>query len=328
MRKIVFPFVLAFGIVGGGIYAQDVNPDITLHVTTVSIDDANVLAVTPDGEFLLATDDANNQAHVFMTEGLLSNNVDQVASADLYGAPTALAATNRYGLVAVATGDESDLIQVLDFESSAKDITYSLLDVTRNPNFAAFSPDNRWGIVTGSDGYTVWEWLSAENVNLYQMEDGDIRGAALSSEIVYLLHSGGIDTLRLNTSEPPIEGDLSANFDAAPVSINLGSDVGVVALENDDLILFNLETLDTIASINAGVGPITAMEFVALPDALWLAVTAQGQAAVFLFDVSDPNAIEPLGQIALDAPARALTTYDDMIFVSDGSSVMVIQASA
>jgi WD40 repeat protein len=312
---------------GSVVQAQDVNPDITIEVTTLDIPNVNALSITPNGQYLLASDSAANQARLFATANMLSGAVEQVASADLYGTPTAVTATDRYGLVAVSGGDSGDLLQMLDFQSRARDITYSLLDVTSNPTFTAFAPGNRWGIAVGDDGYTVWEWLSADNVNLYQSEDRGIRGAAISGDTVYLLHSGGIDTLTLVESQPPGDGELSLDLDSSPVAISLTTDTGAVALDNNTLALLNLDTLDTITTFPVDDGPVSQMAFVTLPDDLWLAATLQGQNAVALFDVSDPAAVEPLGRIALDSTPQSMVAYRNLIFVSDGSGIMVIQAS-
>ena len=293
---------------------------------TLSIEGANALAITADGQRLLVSDASASQVRVYGVNDVF-NAQENPARLDLYGTPFALAATNNFGLAAIGDGGTNQ-VQVFQLRGRG-DTTVNLFDIPQGPTAIMLSPDQRWAVVIGQAGYAVMELLSGDNINFY-VYDVPITHAALTDDTVLLVQRGSneIETKSLNAGSPPEVSTvlaLSSGVDA--LAVNENGSLGAAALNNGDIVFFNPASLTETGSYSHG-GSVLALAFVDTGSAEWLAVAVSNQESIDVLDVSNINAVTNLGQIVTDAPIQALVARDNLIATSDGSIITLIQAAS
>jgi len=294
---------------------------------TLSIEGANALAITSDGQRLLVADARGEQVRVYNVADVFDAEENPLRFS-LYGTPSALAATDNFGLAAINAGG-SNQVQVFQLRGRG-DTTVNLFDVPEGPTAIMLSPDQRWAIVVGQGGYAVMELLSGDNINFY-VYDTPVAHAALANDVALLVGVGGsneIETLSLNEGSPPEpSSSLSMSGGVDTLALNADASLGAAALDNGQIVFFNPSSLSETGSFSLG-GTVQGLAFVDTGSAQWLAVSVANQDSIDVLDVSDVNAVTNLGQIVTDAPVQALAASGNVIATSDGSIVTLIQAAS
>lgn len=310
--------------------AQDLAP--MDPVATLEAGDFRALAVTADGALLLVADAENDQVRVYdfsdPSQPTLINLVD------MDGSPVTLAGAQDYALAGVLTGADSDLVQVIGRSRYTPQRPYNsinFIDIPSAPGSIALSPNMLWGAVISAEGITLLELISADEINsaVIPADGGRVSAAALSNDRLFTLTEAS-DSVAIDTvaAGPVLEAldPLALDGPAISLAINPRGSLGAVMLADNRLVLFNPADASVHSTYDVSGSARPRLNFVVREDAEWLALAADGMTDILLLDVSDPTAIGELGTLTLDTPIRALTSFNDLIIVSDGQKVSIFSA--
>ena len=312
-----------------GAQAQDTAP--IGPIGTVAAGDFRALAVTSGGDRLLIADAENNQLRIYNFSDPSSPAL--LTSVDLDGEPVALAAADNFALVAVTTGESTDAVRVIAPSVYARQSGYleaNSIDIPRAPRTIRLSPDNRWAVVVSERGYSILELISAGEINSlpFAADASPVIDAAVANNTAYLLHDSSLEiqSLRANlaiqrTSQIEFEGQ------AAALALNTGITLGVVALDDNQLVFFDPVALETVSTLSLEGEAIAGMQFVSGEEGEWLAITQADSTDITLIDVSNPADVGELGTLATSfaAPVQAMVSYDTLIAATDGQTVSIFQ---
>lgn len=325
MAKLLIGVVMALGVVIG-IFAQNTAPfDL---IATLDVDSTSALAITSDGEQLVVGTADGNLVQVYSLED--PANPRFLNAVELDGTPTALLGALDFALVTVAAED-GDLLQIVarpSYNPREGFINYGTYDIIAQPTGTAISPSTRWGIIYGEAGFTVLEILSVDEINSRTIEDASIASAAVANDGLLLLPTDD-PTLHAITMGRGVqlgrilETELGAL--GRDLALNIRGTVGAVLLEDSRVVLFDPDTLEAVNTIELAEA-YDAVYFLTREDAEWLILSHNDDSTLEVLDVSDPEAVEPVGLFELDAPPQSLAIYSQLMVVSDGQTVTIFAA--
>lgn len=285
--------------------------------------DFRSVAVTDDGRLLVA-DGENRQVRVY---NLSTEDAPEViATLDMGGEPTLIAAAGEYAAVVTHTDQQTDLLQTMA-RSRYQRLGWQIvleLDIEPSPRALVISPDNRWGILIYDDGYTLLSFISSDNVGLNTFDDMILDAAFDDSNNVYLL-TDAPSIIRATLSTGPslsIEETLRLPQPATNLAVTDDATRGAVAFEDGTVSAFDPAAMALEDTINRRSRLAPQMEFFRLNDVPWLVLYRVGEEAVELVDFRSLDVLntQPL---AVNFELRALTTSGDRLIVSSSTSVNI-----
>jgi hypothetical protein len=311
-----------------GVRAQDSAP--FGRIGSVEAGDFRALAVTSGGDRLMIADAEADQLRIYDFDN--PTNPSLIARVDLDGTPTALAATDTYALVTVVTGQSLDAVRVIAPSPYRRGVGYievNSIDVPRNPSRIALAPDNRWAVILSERGYTLFELVSAGEINSLPVMNADqaIVDAALGEDVVYLVRGSLVERQQLARGlSMQRSSTLDLGGEGQAIALNAGMTLGAVTLSDNRIALFDPAGMTVLSTLDIA-SAVTGAEFISVEDAEWLAVTRADSDEILFYDVTDPAspgelASAPTGLGAL----RAIITYNELVIVTDGQTVSIIAA--
>ncbi len=321
LRLIIFALIFLWSAT---VSAQDtVGP-----IGSVEAGDFRALAVTADGNRLLIADAENDQLRVYDFNEPSTPTL--INSVDLEGEPVAIAAAADFALVAVRTPEADDAVRVIAPSRYARPQGWretNSFPVQDGVTRLVIAPDNDWALATSPGSYTLMELLSAGEINWLPRES-EVVDAAVGDNIAYVLSRSMLvtETLGANVAMER-SGELELDGTARRINLNVRLTVGVIVLNDSDLLLFDPATLEPISTLTVGGAAISDVQFVSSEQGEWLALTRTGSGDITLLDVSDPANIserEPL-VTGFETPVQAMTTYNELIIATDGQTVRIFQ---
>ena len=298
-------------------------------IGSVEAGDFRALAVTADGSRLLIADAENDQLRVYDFNDPATPTL--INSVDLEGEPVAVVAAEDFALVAVRTPDSGDAVRVIAPSRYSRPQGWreiNSLDVQEGVSRLVIAPDNAWVLALSPRTYTLIELLSAGEIN-WLPRDSALVDAAVGNDRAYLLNSSGLSTETLSANVT-MQSAAALELDGAArrISLNVRLTLGVIVLNESDLLLFDPDTLETVSTLTVDGAAITDAQFVSGEQGEWLALTREGSSDITLLDVSDPADIserEPL-TTGFETSVQALTTYNELIIATDGQTVRIFQS--
>jgi DNA-binding beta-propeller fold protein YncE len=327
MAKWWLVFCVWLALSTGTVYAQEP----LAPISTLEAGDFRALALTADGDRLLVADAENLQVRIYNFNDPAEPTL--LTSLDVSGAPVLLAGGANFGLVAEQTDNRgSDLLEVIApaIPSPRAEFVAGRLfiDIAKNPQVLALSPDQRWGVVVGEDAYTVLLINSVDDIESLTVE-GNVSGVALSNTTAYVLHNdlliasplASLDALQTEGPSLQLNGTPSA------VALNASATQGVVVVDGTRLLMFDPATMAQTGEFTVEGAPITSIQYLNKERRDLLLVTREGANDITLLDAADPSNQSDLSATAsLDNPITALTTFDPFIVVTDGVTIRIFSA--
>lgn len=321
--------VLCVWLLTGTGYAQE-PPSPLAPISTLEAGDFRALALTADGDRLLVADAENQQVRIYNFTDPAQPTLR--ASLDVSGVPVLLAGGSGFGLVAEQTDARTDMLEVLapGFPSSRDEFVAGSLfiDIAKNPQSLTLSPDGRWGVVVGENAYTLLVINAVDDIESITVE-GDVGGVALDDSTAYVLHGSLLTTSpleRLEALQPVLSLEIGGNPSA--VALNDDATQGVVVVDGTRLVTFDPATLESTGEFAVeGDAPITGIHYLSRGDGDSLLLMREGASNLTLLNAADLSAQTDLtATAALDSPITALTTFGQLMVVTDGVTIRVFSA--
>ncbi|MDZ4765649.1 MAG: hypothetical protein SGI73_13955, partial [Chloroflexota bacterium] len=325
MLSVCMVLLMIGGIAVGVATAQD---DTTINpVATLEAGDFRALGVMENGNRLLVADASSSQVRVYDIS--TPDTPILITAVDLSGTPVAIAGAQDYAIVAVQTGGAMDALEVIAPSSYNRRRPYlalTYIDVPAGVRDVSISPDGRWGVAVSASGYTLLEILAPDEINSTIVEDGRaLNDAAVSADRLFLAVDGGmVETAILSegaAAEPETALDLGAP--AVELAVNATGSVVAALTINGQIMLIDAGDLELMSRSDADGGSELHFLDGTSADALMLDGTRR---RIQLFDIMSSGAALSLtarGALELSNVARQLTTFDNLIFVTDGTTVEI-----
>ena len=327
MPKWVIVVALALGAVLG-VVAQG-----TASFRSVALLSGNfsALAVTLDGERLIAADAEDNRAHVFSLDD--PSDPQLLNSVDLDGVPVAVAGAEDFGLIAV-DADNTGLLQIIaipSYDPRQGYINYGTYDVTANPEGIALSPSGRWSIVYGQNGYTLLEILSVDEIDSITIGERAVSGAALTDNVLLLLPSDRpvIEVIGLTTLSEGLQRqevtEIALDTPADAIAVTDNGDLAAVLLENGTLVLLNPTTGEVLSSTRLDEQFSTA-QYLDHEGDNWLVLAQPGSDSLRVYDASNPGDITAVQTPLVRAFLQAVHVFDNLLITSNSRTTTIYSA--
>jgi hypothetical protein len=324
MRNAFWIAIIVMGaVLARRAWAQDTAP--IDPIATLEAGDFRALAVTADGTRLMIADAASNQVRVYDISD--PSNPQSLVALDVQGTPVDLAAGDDFALVLVQTGGETDLIEVIapaDYDPRALYATVTYIDIPVGARHVRLSPDGDWGMVIGDSGYTLLEMISPNEVNssAFIEVEGFKDGLPTNSRALVANSESSIQSAPLEAQfEAQSVQALTLVSPARLLAINERGTLGAALLEDGELVFFDPSEMSSISTQLVSDGDV--LRFVALEAGEWLLVAEDGESSIRVLDVSDLDDIGEIGDQTLSIRARALTTWNNLLFVTDGQRIEI-----
>jgi hypothetical protein len=309
---------------GSAVLAQENTPVSSL--ATLEAGEFSALAITLNGERMLVADTANNTARLYdISDPQDPSQLDSIA---LEGPPLALAPTLEYAIAIIDTGTDHDLAQVIApalFNPRAGWEAYPLLDVPAGTRGFAIDFSGTWGGIISDDLLLVLELLDAVNVNWVSVDlDESPIAVAITNRVVLLALEDSASITRYALRSGPEAQSLRPLPVSAAVralDVNDSGDLAAAALENGDIVIFDPLANAEPAVLLTAETPVDHLRLLSEGDRTWLAFGAEGETRVHVYSVIDASAAQSPSTLELRAPLRALTSYGNLLAVSEGSSI-------
>lgn len=322
MRRWLSLLLCLFAITGASL-AQDPTP--VEPISTLEAGDFRALAVTTDGSRLLVADAENNQVRVYdFTD---PETPARLTSIEMSGTPVLLSGGAGFGLAAVTTNEDTDLVEVVVPVSPSARLpvtTGSIIPIDKNPRALALSPDSHWGIVVSEASYTLLEINAPDNVDSIPFDERLV-GAALSDTNAYLLRENSLESAPLDAlAALSVAQTLDFNGSASAVALDGEGTLGAIVVDGNRLLFFDPQTMQETDSITVEGSPVSSVHFIGSGDAETVLVTQEGGSSVIAVNGSDPQASDALANAAVnDRPIQALATFDQYLIITDGVTIRI-----
>lgn len=303
--------------------AQDPTP--VEPISTLEAGDFRALAVTTDGSRLLVADAENNQVRVYDFSD--PETPARLTSIDISGTPVLLSGGAGFGLAAVTTNEETDLVEVVVPAPPGARLpvtTGSTIPIDKDPRALALSPNSHWGIVVSDASYTLLEINAPDNVDSIPFDE-PLVGAALSDTNAYLLRENSLESAPLDALAA-LSASQTLDFEgtASTVALNADSTLGVIVVDETRLLFFNPQTMEAENSITVEGSPVSSVHFIGSGEAETVLVTQEGGSSVVAVNGSDPQASDALASAAVnDRPIQALATFEQFLIITDGVTIRI-----
>jgi hypothetical protein len=126
--------------------------------------------------------------------------------------------------------------------------------------------------------------------------------------------------LQLTPGLPTPAGRLTLEHTVTALAVTDDGRLGAAALDNEALVLFDPERMETLASITLEDGPASVMHFTRVGDRDVLLIQINNRSAAMLLDVTDPDDISLPGSAGMgqnsvisltDAAGSRIALVDD-----------------
>lgn len=324
--------VLCVIVSAGGIWAQNAPPAVPAPIATVDAGDFRALTVSANGRWMMVADAATDRLRIYDIE---NETPVLVASPTLDGTPVDAVSIGQAAIVAVDTGGRAGLAQIvapIAYDPAQPFAPVNWIDLADRPRSVSASPDGTWAIVVGSSGYTVFEIGSLEEVTstFYATPIAD---AALLPDVAFLAdrNTAQILTVALGSgAQATLDRSLSIPLDAPAqhLALNLSGTLGAAALSNGAITLFDPQSGEVLSTFEAGAA--ADVYFLSFERGDWLVILAADRGRILLYDVSTPSDALPLPDLDLPSGTstiQAITTFGDLIFAADRSTVRIWRAA-
>jgi len=316
---------LIFALSAGAVSAQTPPLD---PIGTLEAGDFRALAVTVDGDRLLVADAQNTQVRIYdFTD---PSKPAPLSESEVSGTPILLAGGEDFGLVAETTDGETDAVETVTPPLPGLNAQYApgaYVEIDKNPFALALSPDNHWGLVLSTRGYTLMQINNASDITSYQVSE-TLEGAALSNSTAYLLRNQNLEAASLDKLEA-MHADQVLGLDGNPtlVALSDGATSGVVVLDDNHLVFFDPAKLTKTGEFTVNGAPITSVHFLSKGSDAFLLITQQNSNSIAILNVADPANVAALPSTQpLSKPIRALAVYKALVIVTDGVTVRIFSA--
>ncbi|MDX2138301.1 MAG: hypothetical protein SF123_09415 [Chloroflexota bacterium] len=322
MRKVLLALALLMGVVFS-VRAQT-TPLATLTGASVS-----GIAMTPAAELLFVADAAQNLLAVYdISSPDTPQLINEVA---LDGSPTAVVAGDNYAVVALDIGDDSGLVEIVapDPFNPGQYAIISFYDTT-NPIYSlAISPNQQWGALMSDDWAAVVRIESPQDFIAYPTDDMTSPvDTAFASGLVLMAQSTPPQVLQwtLGRGGTTMQ-DAVLSLDAQPIAleITLNGSLGAVALDNNEVLFFDPETMEETSSPSISGGAITAMQFVASETGDTLLVSTENSSDIEIVSIESPSSAGVSGSLSVGFVPVHMTIAADVLALSDGQQVSLFQ---
>jgi hypothetical protein len=306
--------------------AAQTDPDVN-PVATLEAGDFRALAVMEDGNRLLVADAAASQVRVYDIS--TPDTPVLLTAVDVSGTPVALAGAGEYALVAVQTGGANDALEVIapsPYNRRRPYQAFTYLDVPSGVRDVAVSPDGRWGVAVSAGGYTLLEILAPDSINSAVVEDGRaLNDAVVTRERLFVAFDGGdleVSSLADGASITP-ETTIDVGAPVVELAVNpAGTVIGALTVSGQ-IALIDANDLGVMSQIDADGASDLHFLGGASVDALLLDATRE---RLQLYDIAASGAnlsLTARGALDLPTSARRVTTFDSLIFLTDGTTVEI-----
>ncbi|MDX2161571.1 MAG: hypothetical protein SF162_09620 [bacterium] len=333
--------LLAVAVVLGGLHAafnlpravaqeSGSTPGGSAPIARVDAGDFRALAVSTDGQWLMVADAAADQLRVY---DLQADDQPLTAAVPLEGMPLDVAAGLDFAVTAVDSGGRTGLVQVIGlapYDPAQTFAPLTVFDLPDRPRSVSISPDGAWAMVVSEGGWLLAELVTVDTVNT-TFYPSPINDAILLNNFAVLAarNQPELFTAALNEGAQASVNRAQPLTLAAPaqrLTVNQNGTLAAALLTDGSLVLFDPRAMQLLATLQAGA--LADLRFLTFEGGEWLVLLAENRAEIYLVDVSDPEAAAELGSLPIEAtPVQAITTYDDLIFVADRSSVRIWQAA-
>lgn len=328
MRKLALSAGLA-AVVAWAVIAQDA--PAADQVASLSVRDGGLVAYVAGGDYLIVADGAQLQLYNLTDP----SDPQDAASIVLDDSPVALEATSDFALVALPTDSSPDELLIIapDRYSRGGFGIVNWLDVPDNPAQIVLSPDNRWALVYGDNGYVTMALSAADNIEVSAPVDtGDARviDAALTNDRALLIREGAneVEVRNLTTSLRAQATPEALLLDGEATAIGVSSDgsLGAVTLADQQVVLFDPDTLETLQTVALEDGPVSDLRFLSQDGRTYLALMIDNRPAIMLLDVTDPADIGLPGSVGVGSGSvLAFAVSGDHLALSRGDAVLIFQ---
>lgn len=303
--------------------AQDATP--VEPISTLEAGDFRALAVTHDGSRLLVADAENNQVRVYdFTD---PETPTRLTSIDTSGTPVLLSGGAGFGLAAVTTSEDTDLVEVVVPVPPGARLPVtsgSIIPIDKDPRALALSPNSHWGIVVSDASYTLLEINAPDNVDSIPFDERLV-GAALSDTNAYLLRENSLEIAPLDAlAALSASQTLEFTGTASAVALNADSTLGVIVVDGTRLLFFNPQTLQESERMTVEGSPVSSVHFIGSGETETVLVTQEGGSSVIAVNGSDPQASDAMASAAEnDRPIQALATFEQFLIITDGVTIRI-----
>jgi hypothetical protein len=322
MRKVLLALAVLMGVVFS-VRAQT-TPLATLSSVVVS-----GIAITPDAGLLFIADAAQNLLAVYdISSPDIPQLINEVA---LDGSPTAVVAGDTYAFVALDTGGDAGLVEVVapDPFNPGQYAIIGFYDTT-NPIYAlAISPNQQWGALMSDDWAAVVRIESPEDFTAYPTaEMTSPVDTAFASGLVLMAQNDPPQVLQwtLGRGGTTMQ-DAVLSLDAQPIAleITLNGSLGAVALDNNEVVFFDPNTLEATGSTSISGGTITTMQFVASEMGDSLLVSTENSSEIEIVSIESPSSAGVSGSLSVGFVPVHMTIAGDVLAVSDGQQISLYE---
>lgn len=329
VRQWVIGLIAACSVVlSGAALAQDTAPINSL--ATLEAGEFSSLAITRAGQRMLVADTANNTARLYDISD--PENPVQLDSIMLEGRPLALAPTSDYAITIVDLVGRTDLVQVIApalFNPRAGWEAYPLMEVPSGTIDFAVDFGGTWGGLIVEDRLLLLELIDAANVNSLVVPLNTPPAAVDLTDRVILLalrESPAIERYALRSG--PEVARLRPYLLDAPVrdmDISDNGDMAVAALENGQILIFDPQSNEPATVLISGDIPTDHVQLLSDDGQTWLALGINSESRVEIYAIGDDRTITEQITLDLNAPLRAITSYGNLLALSEGSSIRLFR---
>ncbi|MBK8021577.1 MAG: hypothetical protein IPK19_09140 [Chloroflexi bacterium] len=323
MRRILL--LVGLLLTGVGVFAQS-DASVTL-IGLLQAGDFRALTVSNDDRYLLVTDAATNQIRIYELSDLADPPL--ITSVAVEGIPTGIASARGFLLVATRSGEGAGTIEILAPDRYSSDSPYAagnnFVDLPFEIEDIIVSTDQDYAIAVGRERFSLLRLRSADEIDARNF-NAALSAAAISSGVLYSAQGSVLSAARLDdmsVSRETTSLELGAPIVALAISEN--GQLGAIALENGDISFFDPEAFTMLSTVSAG-GPPSELQFIASDAGPRLVAAVQGESALRLFDISQPEAVVAQeAQISLDGSIVGLTGFANHVIATDGSTIGIFE---
>jgi hypothetical protein len=324
MRNILLALAILMGVVFS-VRAQT-TPLATLSRTSIS-----GIAMSPGASLLFIADAAQNLLAVY---DISSPNAPQLINeVALDGEPTAVVAGDNYAVVALDIGGDAGLLEVIapDPFSPGQYAIIGFYDTT-NPIYSlAISPNQQWGALMSDDWAAVVRIESPEDFTAYPTaETTSPVDTAFAPGLALMAQNDPPQVLQWSLGRAGTTmQDAVLALDAQPVAleITLNGSLGAVALDNNEVVFFDPDTMEETSSPSISGGTITAMQFVASETGDTLLVATENSSDIQIVLIESPSSAAVVGSTPIGFDPVHMIVAGDVLAVSDGQQVSLFEVS-
>jgi hypothetical protein len=301
MRRLVL-FLVLVAAVAGLVTAQQPTPTAQ-PAADIRIGPATALSWIGDGEHLAVG--VGQQLQLFrLNEPAFPHDL---ATLPVSGRPIALAANPTLLLAAVSRPAAADEILVIAPDAYRRG-DWNIVNALQAPEAVQHllvSPNGQWAAALNDDGYVLLRLNAPDLVEssaLRRLPSAPVATALLDDALLLAqAETSRIDKLPVQLTHTPLVDAPVLTVEAPVLALATSADGtrAAAALANDDLVLFDPQTLAISGTFALEDGPAIALWMTQVEDRQILVVQIDSRSAVMLLDITDPSAVSLPGSAGL-----------------------------